>query len=225
MRSRAQRSSGGSAPKAALETASEDGSVGSGQGRRSQRPLDMAQPHFPGHAPQAWLEHQLCLCPQLVDPYLDHLAYVLLRRLKAGTHVHTGMRESRARLDRPRLPLVLIACTNAGGHVVAHHLADIRGTAAALGVPVVHALSRRLLAEACGLDSGHLLTVVAVEHLPAGDSYAMELLTGVLDRAARASAAYMDFQLSGPLGPLMRLAIEAAVAPPSVPSLISATTV
>ena len=166
-------------------------------------------------APQLMEAHAQNLFPQLIDPQLDYLTFMLLRHLKTGTYTHAGLRMARVLLGDRTKPLLLVVCTNSYGPVIAEELERLRELATAAGVPVVHALSRRDLGEACGVT--HCLTVASVMGTP--DQRAQGLLGAVMDRASAAYGGYIALMasVSEPL-----TALDVAAEPfhlPAAPSL------
>lgn len=135
-------------------------------------------------------------CPQLVDPALDFTVFMLLRGLKPSRDFQMGMKLTRKLLSdrREAKPLLLVVCTDAFGSEMAYHLADLRSVSMMAGVPVVHALARRALGEACGMRHG--LTVVAIVSTP--DEPSSRMLCAVMCKAAEAYAGYQGLLVQPP---------------------------
>lgn len=125
--------------------------------------------------------------PQLIDPQLDYMTFLLLRRLQSGPFLQMGLKMARTLLGDRTKPTLLVVCTDAFGEVMADALDALRQLATSAGVPVVHALSRRDLGQACGAK--HCLSVAAVMGTP--DRGAAELLSMVMVRAAAAYGGYL----------------------------------
>lgn len=126
-------------------------------------------------------------CPQLIDPSVDFLAFMLLARMKGSPQLHPGMKSAHSLLMRQRRPLVLIITTETlAGLSGMGQLHDLLTAAAARKVPVVHALSRATLAFACGMRKP--LTVVTV--MDTADEETRRLMSAML---AKASVAYEGY--------------------------------
>lgn len=93
---------------------------------------------------------QLQVCPQLVSPTVNALAYDLLCKLTTGRTVHLGLSQVLRQLLSPTPPAVLVLATSVPPHV-APEVARIRDLAADRGIPTVHALNGEAIAEACGV--------------------------------------------------------------------------
>lgn len=139
-------------------------------------------------------------CPQLIDPSLDYLVFLMLRRLKIGTYLLTGPRLARHMLSDRTKPLMLVVCTDAYGESMACQLEELRLVATECGVAVVHALSRRGLGNACG--ARHCLTVATIMGVP--DEQTANLMAAVMVRAAEAYGSYLSQQ---PLQPASALPV------------------
>lgn len=127
-------------------------------------------------------------CPQLIDPSVDFMAFMLLARLKGSSHLHAGMKCAHRLLMRQQPLLLIITTETFTGAFGKGQLHDLMMAAAARRVPVVHALGRRTLAEACGMLKP--LTVVAV--MGVGDPETQRLMSSMLAKASVAYAQYVD---------------------------------
>lgn len=132
-------------------------------------------------------------CPQLIDPSVDFMAFMLLARLKHSHLVHPGMKSAHRLLMRQQRPLLLIITTETAmdAHAVAQ-LQDLLTAAAARRVPVVHALGRRTLANACGMSKP--LTVVTLMDM--ADAETGRLMSAMLTKASVAYTGYVDLVAS-----------------------------
>lgn len=126
--------------------------------------------------------------PQLIDPSLDGMAYLLIKRVRQcpSTGMATGIRGTKRAIFARIKPSIIVACTDAYGYVN-DHLDDMRATAASRGIPVVYALSRKLLGEACGLRKP--ISAVALGEMADEDS--RMLLGIVMARAAEACSGFL----------------------------------
>lgn len=145
-------------------------------------------------------------CPQMIDPSIDCLAYMLLSELELGDTAATGPGAVRELLlgGPARKPLAIVVTTDP----VSHAVNDLRGMAVLLGVPVVHALPRAALGEA--MRTTCPLVLVAITALP--HTTARNLLCTLMTRAASACGEFAQ-----------RLAVASAV--PPVPCALSTSTV
>ena len=125
--------------------------------------------------------------PQLIDPTLDYLTFLLLRRLRIGTFAQFGMKSAKSLIAQRTKPVAVVLCTDAFGDDIGAEMDRLRAAATAAGVPVVHSLTRRQMGHACRVK--HCLTVVCVMGTP--DQETARLLLEVLARAAKAYGDYM----------------------------------
>lgn len=143
--------------------------------------------------------------PQLIDPAVDALVCLLLRRLRGDGHrLPYGMRAVLKAMQGMHKPLLVVMCTDAAGET-SRYLQGVRDAATLHGVPVVHALSRAGLGEALGAK--HAVTCTALRAMP--DDATNNLLGIILTRASTAYAAYISQLVECPLAQLLAQAMVA----------------
>lgn len=140
--------------------------------------------------------------PQLIDPAVDALVCLLLRRLRQdGYRLPYGMRAVLKATQAMHKPQLIVMCTDAAGET-GRYLQAVRDAAALHGVPVVHALTRQGIGQALGAK--HAVTCAALGTVP--NESARRLLGIIMSRASTAYAEYISLLLQRPLADLLAAA-------------------
>lgn len=135
----------------------------------------------------------LARCPQLIDPQIAFLSWLLLRRPRV--QAVSGLKNARkfvkggAGVARP---VILLACVDVNAGFMHDKLSVLRAMACAAGVPVVHSMTRRHLGQALGL--GFSVSVVCVMSVP-DDRETRLLLRRVMALADRAYSKFQELLL------------------------------
>lgn len=151
--------------------------------------------------------------PQLVDPALDAAVYKLLRRLlPCGTYMQTGLRAARNLLAGYPKPLLIVVRTDVHGGDMEARFEQLRELATAKGVPLVHALDHRRMADACRVAP--CLSIVTIMGVPdvTRDAMTTDLMAVVMLKAADAYSGYLE-RLSRHFTPTLALAVVPALVP------------
>lgn len=140
--------------------------------------------------------------PQLIDPAVDALVCLLLRRLRQdGYRLPYGMRAVLKAMQAMHKPRLIVMCTDAAGET-GRYLQAVRDAAALHGVPVVHALTREGIGQALGAK--HAVTCAALGTVP--NESARRLMGIIMSRASTAYAEYISLLLQRPLADLLATA-------------------